>query len=96
MHDENSVKKLSDLLNRPHNVISRRINILKISHHKGERFNLAEDQIILKHALANTTIFSVQDMINVQAKHWFVLEDEMENHDDPTNIDILFGWTTWK
>jgi hypothetical protein len=77
MYDENNVKKLSDLLNRPHNVIALRIDTLKKCRHVGAKFNLAEDQIILKHALANTTICSVQDIINVQAKHWSVLEDEI-------------------
>jgi hypothetical protein len=77
MHDENSVKKLSDLLKRPQNVIALRIDTLKKCRHVGATFNLAEDQIILKHALSNTPICSVQDMINVQAKHWPVLEGEI-------------------
>jgi hypothetical protein len=88
MHDENNVKKLTELLNRPQDVIVLRINALKKSRHKGAKFNLAEDQIILKHALANTTICSVQDMINVQAKHWSVLEDELGR----TNLSIARRW----
>jgi hypothetical protein len=78
MHDENNVKQLSDLLNRPQDVIAIRINTLKKSSRlAGAKFNLAEDQIILKHALDNTTICSVQDMINVQAKRWLILENEI-------------------
>jgi hypothetical protein len=88
MHDENNVKQLTVLLNRPQDVISRRIDTLKKSRHAGANFNLAEDQIILKHALANTTICSVEDMINVQAKHWPVLEDEIGR----TALSIARRW----
>jgi hypothetical protein len=77
MHDENNVKQLSVLLNRPQHVIAFRIDTIKKCRHAGAKFNLAEDQIILKHALANTTIYNVQDMINVRAKHWSALEDEL-------------------
>jgi hypothetical protein len=88
MHDENNVKKLSDLLNRPQNVIEMRIDTLKKCRHKGALFNLAEDQIILKHALANKTICSVDDMINVTGKHWSVLEDEIGR----TQLSIARRW----
>jgi hypothetical protein len=53
------------------------IFVSSTSVYAGANFNLAEDQIILKHALANTTIYNVQDMINVQAKHWSALKDEL-------------------
>jgi hypothetical protein len=88
MHDENSVKKLSDLLNRPQSVIALRIDTLKKCRHAGAFFKLAEDQIILKHALANTTICNVQDMINVQGKHWSVLEDDLGR----TQMSIARRW----
>jgi hypothetical protein len=88
MYDDNNVKKLSDLLNRPQKAIALRIETLKKCRLTGARFNLAEDQIILKHALANTTICSVQDMINVQAKHWLVLEDELGR----TQVSITRRW----
>jgi hypothetical protein len=89
MHDENNVKKLSDLLNRPQNGIAMRIDTLKKCRHVWAKFILAEDQIILKHALADTTICSVQDMINVKAKqHWSVLEDELGR----TQLSIARRW----
>jgi hypothetical protein len=89
MHDENNVKQLTVLLNRHQDAISRRIDTLKKCRHAGVvHFNLAEDQIILKHALANTTIYCVQDMINVQAKHWSVLEDELGR----TDLSIRRRW----
>jgi hypothetical protein len=90
MHDENNVKKLTNLLNRPHNVIALRINDLKKCRHVGAKFNLAEDQIILKHALANATIYNVQDMIDVQAKHWSLLEDEIGR----TQRSVARRWKT--
>jgi hypothetical protein len=88
MHDENNVKHLSVLLNRPQDVIAKHIDALKKCRHAGTHYNLAEDQIILKHALANTTIGSVEDMINVQAKHWSVLEDELGR----THMSIKGRW----